>query len=235
MSSGSGQLTLPIDRAHEQTLENFIPGPNAEILATLTEQRAEFQGFWLCGATGSGKTHLLRALSLGEMLGHGQAGANRRLFVDASLSVATIQLEQGVRFGDVIAVDNAAEIAGNRAAEEALMGIYERLRADSGLLVLSHQLSATAVDYSLEDLNSRLRSLMHYQLAPLRDEEKAEILKARAAHRGYELSGPVLSYWLARGPRELQLLLTDLDRLDRASLQAQRHVTIPLLKEVLGY
>ena len=231
MSSGSGQLTLPIDRVHEQTLENFVPGPNAEIFSSLTQEYDGFQGFWLCGAMGTGKTHLLRGLALGE----GRSGLNKCLFVDASLSVATSQLEQGAQFGDVVAVDNAAELAGNRAAEEALMSIYERLRAERGLLILSHQFAATAVEYTLQDLNSRLRSLMHYQLVPLRDEEKAEILKSRAAHRGYELSESVLSYWLARGPRELQLLLTDLDRLDRASLQAQRHVTVPLLKEVLGY
>lgn len=231
MPKATGQLTLPIDRAHEQTLENFVPGPNAELLATLTQAWVEFRGFWLCGARGVGKSHLLRGIALDQR----GIGSNRRLYVDASLSAAKSQLQQGVRFGDVVAVDNVAEIAGDPEAEEALMAIYERLRAENGLLMLSHQLAAAAVEFDLADLNSRMRSLMHYQLAPLRDDEKAEVLKSRAAHRGYVLSDAVLSYWLARGPRELQLLLTDLDRLDRASLQAQRHVTVPLLKEVLGY
>ena len=115
------------------------------------------------------------------------------------------------------------------------MATYERLNTSNGLLIVGDRLAATATDFSIADLNSRMRSLMHYQMMPLVDEEKSEILRARALHRGYELNESVLSYWLARGPRDLRLLLTDLDRLDRASLAHQRHVTIPLLKEVLGY
>ena len=45
----------------------------------------------------------------------------------------------------------------------------------------------------------------------------------------------MLDYWLARGPRDLGALLTDLDTLDKASLAYKQRVTIPLLKQVLGY
>ena len=152
-----------------------------------------------------------------------------------SNSSLKLSLQQASGFGHVIAIDNAEAIVGDSECEELLLSIYERLKSDQGLLIVSHQLAANAVAYTLGDLNSRMRSLMHYQLLPLQDEDKAEVLKSRAAHRGYELSSAVLAYWLARGPRELRLLLTDLDRLDRASLQAHRQVTIPLLKEVLGY
>ena len=45
MPPGSGQLTLAIDRAHEQTLENFVLGPNSEAFEALTRRVTEFAGF----------------------------------------------------------------------------------------------------------------------------------------------------------------------------------------------
>ncbi|NKB99714.1 MAG: hypothetical protein GKR90_14625 [Pseudomonadales bacterium] len=224
-----GQLTLAIDRAHEQTLSSFVQGPNKEIVSMVTQPRPGFRGIWLCGTQGTGKTHLLRAITL---IG---TGLEQRQFIDGASSRVLADLENASHLGEVVAVDEASKIAMNSQCEEALMATYERLNASGGLLIVGDRLAATATDFAIADLNSRMRSLMHYQMTPLGDEEKSEILRARAQHRGYELSETVLSYWLARGPRDLRLLLTDLDRLDRASLAHQRHVTIPLLKEVLGY
>ena len=44
-----------------------------------------------------------------------------------------------------------------------------------------------------------------------------------------------MEYWLRRGPRDLGTLLTDLEVLDRATLSHKQTVTVPLLKQVLGY
>ena len=49
------------------------------------------------------------------------------------------------------------------------------------------------------------------------------------------MSGSVVEYWLRRGPRGLDQLLADLERLDAATLQHKRLLTVPLLKSVLGY
>ena len=89
--------------------------------------------------------------------------------------------------------------------------------------------------FCFADLASRLGSLQHFALQPLNDADKARLLQRRAEARGYDLSQAVLDYWLARGPRDVQSLLTDLDTLDRVSLLERRRVTIPLLKQALGY
>lgn len=225
----AGQLTLPIERAHEQTLETFVAGPNEEIVAAMAKPGEAFTGIWLCGGEGSGKTHLLRALALQD--GHPE----RRLYIDANGLRARDHLDLAASQGEVILIDEPSRFAGQRQSEEALMTIYERVRGARGMLVVADRLAARATEFGIADLNSRLRSLMHFQMRPLQDGDKADILRGRAARRGYVLSDAVLDYWLARGPRDLRLLLTDLDRLDRASLVHHRHVTVPLLKEVLGY
>ncbi len=58
------QLALKISPPPQPTLENFVPGPNAELVARLRDFRDG--GFpevvlYLWGAQGAGKTHLMRA------------------------------------------------------------------------------------------------------------------------------------------------------------------------------
>jgi DnaA family protein len=58
------QLALPISPPPEPTLENFVPGANAELLAHLRRLRAgEFAEsvLYLWGEPGSGRSHLLAA------------------------------------------------------------------------------------------------------------------------------------------------------------------------------
>ena len=58
------QLALGISPPPQPTLENFVPGANAELLARLREFRSGHSAeaiLYLWGEPGSGKTHLLRA------------------------------------------------------------------------------------------------------------------------------------------------------------------------------
>lgn len=58
------QLALGISPPPQPSLDNFVPGANAELLARLRELRAGSGGesvLYLWGEEGSGKSHLLRA------------------------------------------------------------------------------------------------------------------------------------------------------------------------------
>jgi regulatory inactivation of DnaA Hda protein len=57
---------------------------------------------------------------------------------------------------------------------------------------------------------------------------------ARAAARGMEMPADVATYILSRASRDTAELFTLLNRLDDASLQEQRKLTIPFVKSVLG-
>jgi DnaA family protein len=59
------------------------------------------------------------------------------------------------------------------------------------------------------------------------------VLKAQAAARGIELDDSVLDWLFARYARDLGALLDLLDKLDAASLAAQRRITIPFLRGFL--
>ncbi len=226
------QFVLDIERPHEQQLDNFVVGANAELLDSLTSAQQEFRGYWIFGPVSSGRSHLLRGSCLAATreacyVGCADYGDNH-----AGLLAA---LAYAGEHGDLVAIDDVGAAVGRRDTEERLMQIYQRLLGSAGRLLVAHTHPASTLSFSLPDLASRLASLEHHQIQPLDDEEKAELLRKRAQNRGYRLNDAVLDYWLTRGPRDLGALLTDLDRLDKATLAHQRLVTIPLLKQVLGY
>ena len=67
----------------------------------------------------------------------------------------------------------------------------------------------------------------------LKGEEKIDALSKSAQTRGLSLSPGVLPYLLTHFRRDMQSLSAMLDALDRYSLETQRPITMPLLRELL--
>ncbi|MCG7919353.1 MAG: DnaA regulatory inactivator Hda, partial [Candidatus Thiodiazotropha taylori] len=72
-----------------------------------------------------------------------------------------------------------------------------------------------------------------YHLFPLNDEERLELLISNAELRGLSMSVETAQFLLQRTPRDIHFLTILLDRLDQASLAAQRKLTIPFVREAL--
>ena len=87
----------------------------------------------------------------------------------------------------------------------------------------------------LPDLQSRLTLALVFQLQELADEDKLRALQLRASRRGLQMPDEVGRFILTRGARSMSALFELLEQLDQASLQAQRKLTIPFLKETLGW
>lgn len=237
----SSQFTLPIDGTYSPTLENFVVGENAELLTFLQAPYSGFRGIWISGAPSSGRSHLLKAYC--ESAARQESGV-------CLISCATadrqqlqawwfeqqhqaLEVAQGQR--PVVLIDDIGVLQNLDVAAEGLMSIYQTLHGAGGEMLVSHSTSALGLEFALADLNSRMRGFEHFALVPLNDQDKAQVLTERAHAKGYELTDTVLDYWLRRGPRDLSTLVADLQRLDQATLEHQRLLTVPLLKEVLGY
>ena len=70
-------------------------------------------------------------------------------------------------------------------------------------------------------------------LKPLAEDAAPRALARARAARGIELDDAVLDWLFAREKRDLGSLLGVLDRVDAASLAAQRRVTVPFLRKML--
>ena len=89
------------------------------------------------------------------------------------------------------------------------------------------------LNLGLPDLASRLDWGQIHKLQPLSGEDKLQALQLRARLRGFELPEDVGRFLLKRLDREMRTLFMTLDQLDRASITAQRKLTIPFVKEIL--
>jgi DnaA-homolog protein len=204
------QLLLDIKPAAAPSLDNFIVGRNAEALASLKAviagEQAKFIYLW--GAKGSGKSHLITALS-DEVL---------HKPISMRLTEACFFLD------DVHLYDNEKQIA--------LFNQYNQLKEAGGILVCAGLHAPTQMGLR-DDLATRLAWGLVYQLHPLTDLEKAQALKQHAKERGMKLPDDVTDYCLRYLRRDLPSLMSVLDALDEWSLTEKKPVTVPMLKKLL--
>ena len=144
------------------------------------------------------------------------------------------ELLEGLEQQALIAIDDVQAIAGMPQWEEALFHLYNRVRDCGHRLVVSATVAPAGLTLTLPDLTSRLGWGPVFQLAALSDTDKRAALQMRARRRGLELGNEVPEYLLRRCPRDMDSLFSLLNQLDRASLVAQRRLTIPFVRELLG-
>jgi DnaA family protein len=230
------QLPLGVRLRDDATFANFYPGANAAALGYV-ERLCEADAGWtesliyLWGGSGVGRSHLLQAACL-RFDQFGEPAAYLPLGLVAQYGTALLDnLEQF----ELVCLDDLDAVAGDKVWEEALFHLFNRLRDSGRRLLLSANAPPRELQIKLPDLKSRLTLALVFQLQQLSDEDKLRALQLRASRRGLQLSDEVGRFILTRGERSMSALFDLLECLDQASLQAQRKLTIPFLKETLGW
>lgn len=230
------QLPLGVRLRDDATFANYYPGANAAALGYV-ERLCEADAGWtesliyLWGGEGVGRSHLLQAACL-RFEQRGEQAVYLPLIDVVEHGTALLDnLEQC----ELVCLDDLEAVAGLADWEEALFHLFNRLRDSGRKLLLSAANSPRELAVNLPDLKSRLTLALVFQLQSMSDEEKLRALQLRASRRGLHMSDEVGRFILTRGVRSMSALFELLERLDQASLQAQRKLTIPFLKETLGW
>lgn len=231
MKTCSPQLPLGIELRSDASYDNYIWDDNAELRYGLKklEQGSEERCFVLWGGASSGKTHLLQAFSQQLSMQKKQA-TYIPLKQHKELSP---QVFEGLELLDAVLLDDLDAVSGRREWEEALFHLYNRMINTKNLLLISAADIPARIDLLLPDLSSRLQASEVVRINPLADATKSKVLAMLASRKGMVLTVDVANYLINRYPRDMATLSTLLNELDRASLIAQRKLTIPFVKEVL--
>jgi DnaA family protein len=230
------QLPLALRYPADQRLDTYVGAP-AGVLAQLgalaegvDRGQAGDDWLYLAGPAGVGKTHLLLATCAAT-----EAAGRRAAYLPLVAAVGRMRdALDALEGNDVIALDGIDAVAGRRDDEVALFDAHNRARAAGGRIVYAARSKPDALGLDLPDLRSRLSQCSRIVLQPLDDEGRREVLRQRARRRGWVLEEAALDWLLKRVDRDLAGLTALLDRLDRASLAAQRRITVPFLRQVLG-
>jgi DnaA family protein len=141
---------------------------------------------------------------------------------------------EGLEHAPIVCLDDLDLVAYKPEWQEPLFHFFNRCRdADTRLIVSAH-LAPDELDVQLEDLLSRLKSGVTLQMTDYKDADRRRLLQYRANSRGLYLSDEVALFMLHRLPRNTRLLMEALEKLDSASLQEQRRLTMPFVKTVLS-
>ncbi|HKY69499.1 MAG TPA: DnaA regulatory inactivator Hda [Gammaproteobacteria bacterium] len=225
------QLPLGVGLRDDATLKNYFPGQNLQVWQHVT-QVAKGQGerfLYLWGPPGVGCTHLLQGACL---LANGLGRA--AFYMAGEDLLQNPDMLKGLEQIGLVCFDNIDVIAGNKAREEDLFHFFNRMRDEDKFLLVAGSHPPKELNLELQDLKSRLGWGVTYHLMSLSDDEKIAALKLRAKARGLMLSDDVGHFIVTRCDRSMPTLYAILDKLDNASLAAQRRLTIPFVKEVLG-
>lgn len=230
------QLSLGITLNDDCTFDNFYAVAPGNIQAVDTLKKISLHPvdnlLLIWGAPGSGLTHLMQAVC------H-EASCEKKIvqylplrdLIGYSAEDICADLDQT----DVVCVDDIDSICGIKSWEQSLFHLYNQIKDMGNTLLIASHTSPPSLPIVLADLRSRVLGCVRYHLESLSDSDKQVAMTMRAAARGLELTGDVARFILSRASRETNDLFALLQTLDEASLQKQRKLTIPFIKEVLHF
>ena len=230
----SAQLSLPVSLREEATFANFLAVE--PIRAQLVQQlsgggRTGINLIYLWGAPGAGASHLVQALCH-RLEGPAQSGQYLPLPELEGFDPTT--LLEGLENQPLVCLEDIQCVGGVPEWERGLFNLYNRLLAAGHLLVISADAPPARLGLQLPDLVSRLGAGLVFHLPSYSDDQKRAILRFRSARLGLEMSEEVATFLLNRFSRDLNNLMALLGRLDTASLEKKRRLTVPFVKQVLG-
>lgn len=227
------QLSLGISLRDDATFTNFyvkddnVMAVNA--VKALAEGR-ETHNHLIWGVAGVGLSHLMQAACHEAYL---KKRTIQYLPLKEMSSFSAEDICEGLENVNLVCLDGLDAICGNKAWEHAFFHLYNRMRDTGNTLFYSCHSPPPTLPIVLPDLKSRVLGSVIYHLDSMSDDDKVKAMTMRAQARGFELSDEVVKYILHRASRDTTKLFDMLNRLDTASLQRQRKLTIPFVKETL--
>ena len=214
------QLTFDLDHVVGYRREDFLPAASNEAALAWITRWPDWPVpvLVLYGPDGCGKTHLARIWT---------AQAEARWCLGAEIGR-----------GDVADLfDPAGSCAvddGEQADEKTLFHLHNAVVASRSYLLLTATRPPAAWKVGLPDLRSRLRAAASIAVDAPDDSLLAAVLVKQFADRQVRVDNALISYLVARIERSFSAAREVVARLDAASLQSGRPITLPLARATLA-
>jgi len=209
---------------------SFFAGRNQPLVDALRAVRAGESPtcIFVQGAPNAGKTHLLQAMCA-------DAKGERAAYLPLRELLRTgPEMLAGCGELDRVCIDDIELIAHRADWQRAMFALHQQLDERQRHLIVASTLVPAHAGIELADLRSRLGGGLVLSLQPLDEDEQVGALQLRSNLRGFELPVETALFLLRRLPRDMTTLCDFLDRIDEASIAAQRQrITVPFVSKLL--
>ena len=223
------QIALDIGLATDPTLESFFAGPNELVQQHLGLWVGENTSAatrspvptYLWGMSGSGKTHLLKAVR--EALR--EQGA-----VVGWLDASTLEPDPFSEAWAAVLLDDVQLYS--PVQQHAAFNWFINAQTHQRWVLGAGDAPPASLKVR-EDLRTRLSWGHVFGLKVLSEPERRSVLRQAADARGVFLSDEVMDFMLTRFSRDLGSLMELLDLIDAYALQTKRAITVPLIRSMM--
>ena len=219
------QLGLPISLNSSMLLENFVA--NKELIRSINQLFLDQKSseVYIYGTPGQGKTHALQGTILKAL-----ASDKNAVFIDC-LDPFPGHIFEIIDQINFISFDNVHLMV--KENQERFFDLYNRARQSEVFILVSGDCLPSDLKV-MKDIKTRLSLAAVYKLEELDDELKMNIINSQMSDRNLSVDSKVYEYLFKNLSRDLKLLLSTMDDLDKASLQAKKPISIPFVRKFLN-
>ena len=219
------QLGLPITLDSKMLLENLVG--NQQILDFINQLYFQDHSaeIYVYGETGKGKTHLLQGA-----ISRALAKKKNGMYLDCNEPMPEHVVDY-IEQLDWIGIDNVNQIDSQQ--QHLFFDLYNRAKLSEISIIVSGPTAPSSLSI-MKDLKTRLGLATVFELEELNDDLTKEVLKNQMNERNLTIETKVYEYLFKHYSRNVNILISAINLLDRASLQSKQGITIPFVKKTLN-
>ena len=223
------QLTFPWNKVNKSSLEGFFTSQENSHLLSLLKDSDFLDDLFIYGTKESGKTFLLQA-----MCNSYSSVSKLSLYIPLKKVMNYgVEIFESLENIDLICIDGIEEVISKIEWEKAIFNLINKALISETRLILTSSKDLKSLNFSLPDLESRIRKIQSYELYPINDKDILDALKYISKLTSINLGDKEARYLVTYSQRNISNLVHILESLDQLSMEMKRKITIPLIKEVI--
>ena len=219
------QIPINFSFCNTKTLDNYISENNDHLIETLKQFANNNHGqlIYLFGDKSTGKSHLCKAVF--------NIIKDTKTYIDQHNFEILDDIDiQNINY---LIIDDFEIILEKGNTEDKLFYYINEFILSKKSLLISSVKPTEQIDFSKNDLRSRLTSNLIFNIREISDDRKIEVLKKITKDIGWTIEENVCQYIMNHYQRDLFFLCNVLKSLDKSSLALKKKVTVPFVKGII--
>ena len=223
------QLTFPWNKVNKSSMIGFYTSKENDHLVSLLKDSNFLDDLFIYGTKQSGKTFLLQA-----MCNSYSSMCKSSLYVPLKKLINYgVEFFESLENIDLICIDGIEQVVSKIEWEKEIFNLINKALISKTRLIFTSSKDLESLNFSLPDLESRIKKIQSYELYPIDDKDIIDALKYISQFKSINLGYKEAKYLVTYSQRDISNLVKILESLDQLSMEMKRKITIPLIKEVI--